>query len=1030
MGTGLRKVDIFLKKFLPQQQITENFFDYLESKIHESLYWVVKKQGVFTPNAAVTPILSSSAPNTLDFFTPLVGTDGPGGHILSLDPLDAADVPFENANGVLYHTGLRFNRLPREVELNVRTGKVKYSFLEESIGELAEPTSVIDNLDGTLTFVVDSVAEAGVTNAGRKVIVWLKEAVSQAAAFEEVTVAFSGGENKITTTTALGQLLGSITTDPTKYQVFLKGPTIRRNTDLTLDPAIVYTGAVTGNAGTPVAFDHSQVNNLSNLAEVASVISVSKAFLVGGGLVTWDLPNEELTWASDIKVRMPTKPYDFTISATTISSIADQDVLYILLDEVGGTKPIIKVANGSLPNEAFAYPIAMREGNDIFFANGALQLDGDSTPTQGMLGDITQDLLDFMGALGESDNDPDYEAADGPSTPNTVVTNGVSLTRGIKQLDKRPDVVARVNYVDVNTAVEPTGLNFAPDGVAMADGETVLFANPALNGVYQISGVGAAIVFTKLHIFAGAQAPVAGISMVKIKGGTNYASVIWAYNGTEWRQMDFSIAAGEPTGIIDKTQSVLSFNDGTREFSIAPVGDFFDYLIKGKFYRKTAAETMVIPDVEGLYYIYFDGATLTQNTSFLDAYFFEKALVAIVYWDATNNTAILVGDERHGIQMDARTKSLLHASMGARIKSGGDASGYTIAGDGTADADAQVALDDAVLADEDLDHSIVDDPAPADPFEQILSPQAEIPVYYRSGAAGDWRKDAATAFPVKQGATRIAWNNPAGPWTTPDVNDEGFVSMWIMATNNINEPIIAILGQTQHTSLANVEAGDTFPGLDLAGLPIEEFKLMYQLVFETQTAFSNTPKAALRLIKDLRKQDDKSVAGSGGGSVVVQGLVGSFPIPQDVEEVTIPLSPAFDDPGFVPLVQIENLVDDEPIIIQHITVERLVGSIKIRWQGETDSPNYVASFLIPVVPMASAEYEFPVDTDEVTIPTPVGYVDTAFTAVGQLMNLVDDEPIIQPMILVGKTANTLTFKANGEMDSENYRLVVHSAVHT
>jgi len=32
MSTGNRKVDIYLKKFLTQQQITENFFDFLEGK--------------------------------------------------------------------------------------------------------------------------------------------------------------------------------------------------------------------------------------------------------------------------------------------------------------------------------------------------------------------------------------------------------------------------------------------------------------------------------------------------------------------------------------------------------------------------------------------------------------------------------------------------------------------------------------------------------------------------------------------------------------------------------------------------------------------------------------------------------------------------------------------------------------------------------------------------------------------------------------------------------------------------------------
>lgn len=430
MSTGLKKVDIFLKKFLPQQQITENFFDYLESKIHESLYWVYRKQGVFSPNPSVQPLLSSGAPNTLTFFTPLVGTDGPGGHIISLDPADASNVPFENANGITYHTGLRWNRLPKETEINVRTGKVKYSFLEESIGELAEPNSVVDNGDGTMTLVIDNVCETNVSHAGRKCIVWLKDAVSLAGAFEEVTVSFSGGQNKINTTTLLGQILGNVIVDATKYQVFLKGPTIRRNTDLSLDPSIIYTGTVVGagTGNTPSSFSTGGVSNLSGLGEIGSLIHTTKAFLTRGGTITWDMTTSTLSWSADLKVRMPTKPYDFTILAGSVAAIADQDFLYIQLDEVGGNKAMIKVANGAVPTDPLAFPIAMRDGNDIYFANGALELKGDSTPTSGTIQDITQDLLTYIGALNESDSDPAYPSAN-------IVTQGASLTQAIGELD-------------------------------------------------------------------------------------------------------------------------------------------------------------------------------------------------------------------------------------------------------------------------------------------------------------------------------------------------------------------------------------------------------------------------------------------------------------------------------------------------------------------------------------------------------------------------------------------------------------------
>lgn len=263
MSTGNRKVDIYLKKFLTQQQITENFFDYLEGKIHDVFSKVYPINGVFEPNILLSNILSASAPDTFDISSPLRGTDGIQGNYLILDPIDANLISFENALSVPYYVGLRFNYRPRETEINVRTGEIKYTFLEESIGEVADPNAVNDDGDETLTLVIDSVCEPGVSHAGRKAVVWLKRAQNQAQAFEELTVIWDGVNNKIATLTALGQTLGNISTDPSDYQVFLKGPTIRRNTDLRLDNNILFLGIVTG-AGpgnTPSAFDETDVNN-------------------------------------------------------------------------------------------------------------------------------------------------------------------------------------------------------------------------------------------------------------------------------------------------------------------------------------------------------------------------------------------------------------------------------------------------------------------------------------------------------------------------------------------------------------------------------------------------------------------------------------------------------------------------------------------------------------------------------------------------------------------------------------------------
>jgi len=56
---------------------------------------------------------------------------------------------------------------------------------------------------------------------------------------------------------------------------------------------------------------------------------------------------------------------------------------------------------------------------------------------------------------------------------------------------------------------------------------------------------------------------------------------------------------GEPMGHADKTQSSISFDAGTRTFTIQPVSTSFVVWCKGEKYTYTTAQTVVIPDTAG-----------------------------------------------------------------------------------------------------------------------------------------------------------------------------------------------------------------------------------------------------------------------------------------------------------------------------------------------------------------------------------------------------------------------------------------------
>jgi uncharacterized protein YhfF len=306
-------------------------------------------------------------------------------------------------------------------------------------------------------------------------------------------------------------------------------------------------------------------------------------------------------------------------------------------------------------------------------------------------------------------------------------------------------------------------------------------------------------------------------------------------------------AMKEPTGFPNRTDSEISFADGNRRLTIQPTSTSFDYWIKGTKYTKTSAQTVDLTDATNLYYIYFDGATLTQGTSFWD--FAEVAPVAIVYWDSdgASSAHIVFEDERHGCVMSADTHTFLHSTVGTRYQSG-LTSARVASGSGGADGDAQISLTDGIIWDEDLVTTIEDGSS------QELTPIAQIPIIYRSGAgSANWKKDVATNFPVKQGAARITYNlDTGGTWSTPDATNNYHVAMWIFATNDVDNPVVAFLGQRQDLLLVNAQNNNTYESLSFGTLPFAEMKVLYRLIFKTSNAYGNTPHAYVADTEDLR----------------------------------------------------------------------------------------------------------------------------------------------------------------------------------
>lgn len=319
-------------------------------------------------------------------------------------------------------------------------------------------------------------------------------------------------------------------------------------------------------------------------------------------------------------------------------------------------------------------------------------------------------------------------------------------------------------------------------------------------------------------------------------------------------EIDFRQETKEPTGFVNRVDSSISFDDSTRTFTIAPVGERYEYLCEGIKIFKYSTESIQISDTEGIWFFYFIHETLT-TTQTPWTFGSENVFIANGYWDADNNKMILFGEERHGVVMDWATHARLHRTDGAKTEPNGFTPGnYNFIGDGSLDSHCQLSIGNGYLNDEDIRMFIQNSATPTNLFEQKLSTIAWLPVYYKLGPIGYARKQVATAFPVYSNSPNTIYfnnyNTGTSQWELKNVTNNWYTAMWIIATNNLSEPIICLMGQYEAPSYILADNYNTLETLDITNFPSQEYKLLYRIIVQTSTSYTNTPKAVLRAISD------------------------------------------------------------------------------------------------------------------------------------------------------------------------------------
>ena len=321
----------------------------------------------------------------------------------------------------------------------------------------------------------------------------------------------------------------------------------------------------------------------------------------------------------------------------------------------------------------------------------------------------------------------------------------------------------------------------------------------------------------------------------------------------------------QPQGFINRTDSRISVSGNI--FTIAPTGSSYSYYNQGIKVIKTSGDSLTIPNLTQINYIHFDTINnqLSNKTTGFD--FTTDIPIAYIAWNSgvsPSGQMTFFAEERHGIAMDNSTHKWIHNTFGAQYVDGLSIGSYVLDGNGSSNSHATISIGNGTLYQEDIVINITDSSS-TDPFCQELSPIAQIPVYYHEGSTGQWVKNTATDYPVKYGANGPQYNLFSdGTWTIPDVGPGGqtrYFAVWILATNQIDDPIISIMGQRIDSNQGSAESNNSWSDVNLTNLPLSEVKPLYRLIFAGDSDYTNVPKCSLLSILDIRVSVISTIAG-------------------------------------------------------------------------------------------------------------------------------------------------------------------------
>jgi uncharacterized protein (DUF779 family) len=312
-----------------------------------------------------------------------------------------------------------------------------------------------------------------------------------------------------------------------------------------------------------------------------------------------------------------------------------------------------------------------------------------------------------------------------------------------------------------------------------------------------------------------------------------------------------------PNGMKDVDNTYINFDDTTRTFTINPKTGVssYTYYVIGTRVVVTDIKTIQIPNTTGVYYICIDGSgTLSYSNSYsVDDY--SKLPLLFVRWNANLGLSESQWDMRIGnLWLDVKTRSYMLNTSGVEFNEGFQINDI-LNGDGSTDLQTQVSLTEGSIKVAERTFYITNATNPINSFENKMSPLLYTKNFYRSGVTNDFTVEDASTIPLKKGITLPCYNkNTNGTWSVQEAISGNYISVFIGCSTDIrpNSNFFAIMGQWQDTTLLNAKANQTFSNLDLGNLNKKACKILYKLIYKVSSNYTNTFKATLVDVEDLR----------------------------------------------------------------------------------------------------------------------------------------------------------------------------------